>query len=170
MGIKFLARPQGLWVITDEDFDHKDCPHKRPEIRPHESDDAKIFDEDPLKAYIIREWRHIDAQSPHEYADLLEFHCLTIVFRSGWRVRVIALYTDASVHVPSDLAYFEAEDLIAKRDPRIGPFWNLPKAEILPEVRLMGLPPKVALQRQKARLSRLMAAEAKAVTGYPAAL
>lgn len=166
MGIKFVTSSQGALIVTDEERDFTDRPLNWPEIRPHDADDAADFDEYPLAAYKIREWRHSDAKNGHEQSDLFEFHCLTIVFRSGWRVRVLAFFRDYSKRYPVDFACVVAEELLAERDMRIGPFWDLPKAIIPFEVRLMGCPLGEALEIAVERFPYLLTTEGQAYSPY----
>lgn len=169
MGIKFKTKSQATFVITDGDGDLDDCPFPRPNIRPHEPDDAALFDGDPRIAYRIREWRHVDARTVHEQSDLDDMHCLTIVFRSGFRVTRSYAWWSRVGKPPVDRAFEEAEDLIESGDPRIGPYGDLPIAIIEYPIRVMGLPPRVALKHLKAYLGRIRAAAAETVVSAPAA-
>lgn len=171
MGIKFKTKSQVTFVITDRDEDLNDCPFPRPDVRPHESDDALLFKADPRIAYRIREWRHVDASSEHEQSDLDDMHCIAIVFRSGFRVTRSYAWGSKAGKPPVDRAFEHAEYLIASDDPRIGSYGDLPIAIIEYPIRVMGLPPRVALKHLKAYVSRLTtsAAEVEAVASSPAA-
>ncbi|MBA9065446.1 hypothetical protein GGQ91_004863 [Methylobacterium fujisawaense] len=169
MGIKFKTTSQALFVVTDGEGDQNDPPFPRSPIRPHEPDDADLFDQDDRIAYRIREWRHVDARTVHEQSDLDDMHCITIVFRSGFRVTVSYAGLSKIGTRPVDRAFEEAEDLIESGDPRIGPYGDLPIAIIEYPIRVMGLPPRVALKHLKAYLGRLAPAAAKTVVSSPAA-
>lgn len=166
MGIKLVPSSQGALIVTDEERDFSDRPLSRPEIRSYDADDAVDFEENPLAAYKIREWRHSDAKTEHEQADLFEFHCLTIVFRSGWRVRVLAFFRDYSNRYPVDFAFLIAEELMADRDPRIGPHLDLPMAIIPFEVRLMGSPLGEALEIAVERFPHLLTPDGRPHARY----
>ena len=157
MGIKFVERQQALFVITDEECDRNDRPPDSSRIGPHDADDAEFFEKYPQAGYLIREWRYSDAAGEHEHSDLLEAHCMTIVFRSGWRERVPFFYRNYSKHYPFEIAFGRAWDMIDARDPKLGPYWDLPDAGIVFAVCLMGRPPRKALKilrdREKARLA-----------------
>lgn len=160
MGIKFVERQQALFVITDEDCDRNDHPLMWPDLGPHDADDAKFFEKHIEAGYLIREWRYSDAKTGHEKSDLLEAHCITVVFRSGWRERVPFFYRTYSKHYPFEIAFGRAWDMIEARDPKIGPYWDLPDAGIVFAVCLMGRPPRKALKILKDREARRLSSAA----------
>lgn len=145
---------QDIFVTYGDEGERDDRVPPPGDIWPLEDGDAAVFDAFPEIAFIVRDWKRCDDRTSCEAANLDDMHCLTIVFRSGWRIPKFYSPGLARRYPPAARAYEEAEAIIAEGDPRLGPFSHLKRWASAERADLLGRRPHRKANRRASRAAR----------------
>jgi hypothetical protein len=146
---------QEIYVVYDDTYDRSRRDFPRPDVRPLEAADAEIFEKAPNACYIIRDFKPCDDRTSTERHNLYDMDCITIVFRSGYRIPKFYARNPLNGVSSFKRALAEAEGMIREGDPNIGEFAGLPAAAVADTALAME-----ASDRQRKRVRRVRRATA----------